>query len=131
MVDSSVKNVTICIKQVRDLQQHLESESNSTETTEGSEPSTALHRGLEYIKVSLYQYFPCFYYSPHSPDLRAVECCPLYSAPVGHAQISPKELIIFLAVVALWVWACALFYLRSHLLPLTPLRTLTSHLSFY
>ena len=45
MVDSSVENVTICIKQVRDLQQHLESESNSTETTEGSEPSTALHRG--------------------------------------------------------------------------------------
>ena len=27
-------------------------------------------------------------------------------------QISPKELIIFLAVVALWLWACSLFYLR-------------------
>ena len=33
-------------------------------------------------------------------------------------EISPKEVIIFLAVLALWLWACALFYLRS-LLPLS------------
>ena len=39
-MNSSYENVTICIKQVRDLQQHLELESNNTETAGGSEPST-------------------------------------------------------------------------------------------